>query len=119
MGETFETVRIRLPIMCNRWGFTWKELAVFLALAYFTPIGGTRAGTFHFPLVMFSHPLVTVLLIGWTVQGSAHRGWLAKTALDLPLITFHLLNTCSRTMRTIAISTSLQTPACQGSYRRS
>ncbi len=95
MSAKFEKLRIKLATMWSRWRLTWKEVGVILALAYFTPIGGSRAGTFHFPLVMFSHLIVTVLLIVWTVNRFRHGRSLPKTPLDLPLLVFYLLNVIS------------------------
>lgn len=100
MSAKFDKLRIKLLVIWNRRGLTWKEVAVFLALAYFTPIGGSRAGTFHFPLVMFSHLIAMALLIGWTVQRFAQGRWLPKTPLDLPLLVFYLLNVISSTFST-------------------
>lgn len=81
--------------MLKRWAFTWREVAVLLVLAYFTPIGGTRAGTYHFPLVVFSHLLATVFIIIWTMRSLPQGRWLPKTPLDLPLLVFYVLNVVS------------------------
>lgn len=89
-----------LATIRKRWGLTWKEVAVFVALAYVAPIGGTRAGTFHFPLVMFSHLAAMVLLIAWSVHTLRQRRWLPRTPLDLPLLVFYLLNVVSTVFST-------------------
>lgn len=95
MSAKFEKLRIKLATIWTRWRLTWKEVVVILALAYFTPIGGTRAGSFHFPLVMFSHLIAIAVLISWTTHRFLQRRWLPKTPLDLPLLVFYLLNVIS------------------------
>jgi tetratricopeptide (TPR) repeat protein/O-antigen ligase len=78
-----------------RWGLGRRSMAILLALLYFTAIGGTRAGTYHFPLVAFSHLLILGLLAWWAVRSLARGRWLPRTPLDLPILAFYLLNVVS------------------------
>lgn len=71
-----------------------------LALTYFTPIGGSRAGTFHFPLVIFSHFLALGVLLAWVVYRLRQGRWLPRTPLDLPLAAFYLLSMISTLLST-------------------
>jgi len=79
----------------KRWGLSWQALAVLLGLLYFTVIGGTRAGTYHFPLVAFSHLLAFALLGCWAGRRLAKGRWLPRTPLDLPLLVLFALNLVS------------------------
>jgi tetratricopeptide (TPR) repeat protein/O-antigen ligase len=81
--------------MAERWGLGWRSMAVLLGLLYFTVIGGTRAGTYHFPLVAFSHLLAFTLLGYWAGRKLIKRRWLPRTPLDLPLLVFFVLNVVS------------------------
>jgi len=78
-----------------RWGLGWQSIVVLLALLYVSAIGGTRAGTYHFPLVAFSHLLIFALLAWWTTRRLARGRWLPRTPLDLPILVFYLLNVVS------------------------
>ena len=79
----------------QRWGLNWQAIAILLGLLYFTPIGGTRAGTYHFPLVAFSHLLAIALLGLWAARRLSQGRWLPRTPLDLPLLVFYVLNVVS------------------------
>ena len=81
--------------MGERWGLSWQAIAVLLGLLYFTVIGGTRAGTYHFPLVAFSHLLAFALLGCWAARRLAKGRWLPRTPLDLPLLVLFVLNLVS------------------------
>lgn len=84
----------------ERWGLSWRAIAVLLGLLYFTVIGGTRAGTFHFPLVAFSHLLAFALLGCWAGRRLAKGRWLPRTPLDLPLLVLFVLNLVSALVST-------------------
>lgn len=95
MQLKFKSPPARFVAFWNRHGLSWGEVTVLLALAYFTPIGGTRAGTFHFPLVVFSHLLAIGVLLAWMVYRLRQGRWLPKTPLDLPLAVFYVLSLIS------------------------
>jgi tetratricopeptide (TPR) repeat protein/O-antigen ligase len=95
MQARLESVPARFAVIWTRRGLSWGEVAILLALVYFTPIGGTRAGTFHFPLVLFSHLLAIGVLLAWVVYRLRQGRWLPKTPLDLPLIVFYLVSLIS------------------------
>jgi tetratricopeptide (TPR) repeat protein len=78
-----------------RWGLGWQSMVVLLVLLYVSAIGGTRAGTYHFPLVAFSHLLIFALLAWWATRGLARGRWLPRTPLDIPILVFYLLNVVS------------------------
>ncbi len=84
----------------QRWGLSWRALAVLLALLYVTPIGGTRAGTYHFPLVALSHLLAFVALAAWMAYSLAQGRWLPKTPLDASVLVFYLLCVVSTALST-------------------
>jgi tetratricopeptide (TPR) repeat protein/O-antigen ligase len=84
----------------ERWGFSWRTIAVLAGLLYFTVIGGTRAGTYHFPLVAFSHLVAFTLLGYWAARRLAKGRWLPRTPLDLPLLALFALNLLSALVST-------------------
>lgn len=86
MPTDSETLSARPRPILKRWGFTWREVAVLLVLVYFTPLGGTRAGTLHFPLVMLSQPLVMVPLISPRASRLLKRGQLRRTIPGSPVV---------------------------------
>jgi O-antigen ligase/tetratricopeptide (TPR) repeat protein len=78
-----------------RWHLGWQSMVVLFVLLYVSAIGGTRAGTYHFPLVAFSHLLILALLAWWATRRLARGQWLPKTPLDIPILAFYLLNVIS------------------------
>lgn len=90
-----ETFRLALASAGRRWGLSWRAIAILLILVYFTTIGGTRAGTYHFPLIVVSQLLVIAVLGCYVARRLAQQQWLPRTPLDLPLLAFYLLNVVS------------------------
>jgi O-antigen ligase len=90
-----ETFRLALASAGRRWGLSWRAIAFLLVLVYFTTIGGTRAGTYHFPLIVVSQLIVLAVLGSCLAGRLAQRQWLPRTPLDLPLLAFYLLNVVS------------------------
>lgn len=84
----------------ERRGLSWRALAVLLALLYVTAIGGTRAGTYHFPLVAFSHLLSFTTIAYWLACSTRQGIWLPKTPLDAPILAFYLLCVVSTVLST-------------------
>jgi tetratricopeptide (TPR) repeat protein/O-antigen ligase len=87
--------RLALRGMGEPWGLTYRAIAVLLGLLYVTVIGGTRAGTYHFPLVAFSHLLAFTLLGCWAARTLIKGRWLPRTPLDLPLLALFVLSVAS------------------------
>jgi len=90
-----ETFRLALASAGRRWGLSWRAIAILLILVYFTTIGGTRAGTYHFPLIVVSQIMVLAVLGSYVARRLAQQQWLPQTPLDLPLLAFYLLNVVS------------------------
>jgi tetratricopeptide (TPR) repeat protein len=90
-----ETFKLALTDAARRWGLGWRAIAILLALLYFTTIGGTRAGTYHFPLIVVSQVMALAVLGPFVVHRLVQKQWLPRTPLDLPLLGFYLLNVVS------------------------
>jgi tetratricopeptide (TPR) repeat protein/O-antigen ligase len=90
-----EKYKLGLARAGRRWGLSLQAIVILLVLVYFTAIGGTRAGTYHFPLIVVSQLLVLAALGYFVARRLTQRQWLARTPLDLPLLAFYLLNLVS------------------------
>ncbi len=91
----FEKYKPGLASAGRRWGLSWRAIAILLILVYFTTIGGTRAGTYHFPLIVVSQLMTLAVLGPFVVRRLAQQQWLPRTPLDLPVLGFYLLNVVS------------------------
>jgi O-antigen ligase/Flp pilus assembly protein TadD len=91
-GTRFDTRSPRLARTLTRWGLRWRALAALFALLYVTSVGGTRAGTYHFPLVAFSQLLGFGVLAAWLAYSLTKGRSLPKTPLDAPILAFYLVS---------------------------